>query len=818
MSKLLHFLFYRVLFFTFAIFLSGLISYSSAAGLPEEYLLTQRWRTLFSTNSPLTNPSFINEENYLCGRIVYTSILGEFPTIEGGVVYPIGLYQTAGLTWVRQGLRKPYARTDTHGDPTGEMISDNSDYIIGTYSNNLWGGLTLGANANILLRQFDDASSIGGGIDFGLSYHAIQNPFIGTHTVGLDIQNLLFVPVTGSEFADVLPRAVRLSLNSFYIEHQVESSIDFSLKDLGTPSSFFNGESAKAEWNLDAKVGGWILKIFKVYGLLGLNEESFAYYGLAGGVNIPTINNGRDLSFLIQYLNVPDVEDQSPSSFLSMYLRADIGKHREEIYARKMARLAQFQPNELWVKGVKLYTEGNYWDAFFIFSQLFVEYPDFFKSDWVSYFLGACQEKMDMRLTAEEAFKKTKELYSRSSAVPFADLGLMRVYYRDGNFGAVEAQFNELNKLGVPDSIKYHGYYYMGQTEMKKGSFSKAKQLFELVPETHPDYVFAQHSMAICNASTDNYEGAITNLENCIQSNAVTESQKEMVNRSYVYIGYIFYEELTEQEGPLAKAVTAFRMVPKTSRFYVDALLGLGWTALKARQWSDCKNAGSELSSIAPNIVMKAEGSLLEAYAYMMEKDYNAAATALAGAVTDLEGYHQPSQAELMSQQDENNALRGKYTEVARKAYDLGTSRQSDIVMKQIDSLHTHQKAYKEKIDEFLEFVDSFERNTFFSRNFESIKEDVEYALAKCQNLGGQVQLKKEYEKANKKEEQIDDELEKLKKQLEKEQNKAGMKENDAAPGPEPEPEIAPEPAPAKDLPEEDLPMDDLPEDEGWEE
>jgi tetratricopeptide (TPR) repeat protein len=415
MSKLLNILFHRVLFFTFTIFLSGIFSLTSAAGLPEEFLVTQRWRTLFSTNSPLTNPSFINEENYLCVRGVYTSILGEFITIEDGAVYPIGLYQSAGFSWIRQGLRKSYQKTDRSGNPVdGVMVSDNSDYFMATYAYNPWGGLTVGINANILLKQFDEVSSLGGGTDIGISYRAIQNPLIGTHTLGLNLQNLLFLPLTNTDFANTLPRVLRVSLNSNYLEHQVESSFDFSLRDLGTSSEDFITNSAETEWNFDAKVGGWILKIFKVYGLLGLTEESLSYYGLAGGVNIPTINNGRDLSFLIQYLNLPNVEDQSPSSFLSMYIRADIGKHREEIYARKMARLAQFQPNELYIQGLKLYSEGKYWDAFFIFSRLFVEFPDFFKSDWVSFFLGSCQEKLDMRLTAEEAFKKTKELYSRS--------------------------------------------------------------------------------------------------------------------------------------------------------------------------------------------------------------------------------------------------------------------------------------------------------------------------------------------------------------------------------------------------------------------
>ena len=834
MLKTCYHLFRRVFLIGIVLAVSGQFLLSTAAGLPGEYILTQRWRTLFSANSPLTNPAFINEENYLSFRGVYTSILNEFVTTEAGVVYPIGLYQSAGISWVRQGLRSAYSPTDINFDTLPGKISDNTHYFMGTYAYNIWSVLTLGVNLNLLLKNFYNYQTFGISPDLGVTARVLQHPAVGTHLFGIDLQNLYYLKTSNSD--NMLPRVLRFSLNSNYWERQIISTFDFSLRDIGVSASdFFEGMTPKLEWNLDGKIGGWILRIVNVYGLFGWTEEAFSYFGIAGGVNIPTINNGRDLSFLIQYLNMLEVEDKTPGSFLSMYARVDIGKHREEIYARKMARLANLQPNDLYIKACNLFAQGNYWDAFFIFSQLFVEYPDFFKNDWVSFFLGSCQEMMDMRLTAEEAFNKTKELYPRSAAVPFSDLGLMRVYYRDGNFGAVESQFNELNRLGVPDSIKYHGYYYMGETEMKKGNFSKAKQLFDLIPETHPDYVFAQHSAAICDASTDNIEGALSSLENCIQAEVTTDAQKEMVNRSYVFIGYIFYEELTQQEGPLAKAVTALRMVPKTSHFYTDALLGLGWTALKARQWTDCKNAGQELTATTDNPVMKAEGSLLQAYAFMMEKNYSAAATLLAGASEDLEGWQPPSQAELMTRQDENNALRGKYTEVARKAYDLGTSRQSDIVIKQIDSLHTYQKDYKTKIDDFLKYVDKYERVTFFSRNYESIKEDVDYALAKAQKLGGQVDKTKALEKFGKEDKKLDTELELLKKQLEEEEKKAAKKGakkeiKEEAPKPEPKKDesIKPftPPLPKEDvmpeedldlLPEEDLMPEEAPDEEGWE-
>lgn len=830
MSNLLRVLFQRA-FVTFTLIaICGQVAVVSAGGLPEEYLLTQRWRTLFSQYSPLNNPANINEENYLTVRGTGTSVLGEFLTYDIGAVYPIGLYQSVGISWLHQGINSPYQevrlKSDLTLDSSGGMISDQTDYMMATWAYNVISGLTIGANLGFLTKKFYVDNYFGISPDIGLTYRVLQHPAIGTHSLGVSINNLLFLPLMvkkddeDRDISTYIPRTLRASLNSNYWERQIESTFDFNLRDIGTSSEEFFDKVTKMEWTLDGKVGGWILRIIKLYGLIGLSDGSLSYLGLGGGFNIPMINNGRDLTFLMQYISTQDVDREDKSSipaasWISLYVKADIGKHREEIYARKMAKLANLQPNDLYIKACNLYAQENYWDAFFIFSQLFVEYPDFFKNDWVGFFLGSCQEQMDMRLTAEEAYNKMKEMFPRSAAVPFADLGLMRVYYRDGNFGSVETQFNELNRLGVPDSIKYHGYYYMGETEMKKGNYSKALQLFELIPETHPDFVFAQHSAAICNAATDNYEGAISSLENCIQAQVTTDAQKEMVNRSYVYIGYIFYEELTEQEGPLAKAVTAFRMVPKSSYFYVDALLGLGWTALKARQWSDCKNAGAEIQSTSDNVVMKAEGALLQAYAYMMEKNYNAAATLLAGASKDLEGYTPPVQADLMARQDESNALRKRYTEVARKAYDLGTSRQSGFVIKQIDSLHTHQKEIKSDIDNFLKYADSFERGTFFSRNFESIKEDIDYALAKSQKLGGQVQLNKQVQEMKSKEGQIDKQMEELQRQLQEEEMKAKQKDEKKDTKHEKKADTPEAPTPSTD---DDMMLDDLPDEEGWEE
>jgi tetratricopeptide (TPR) repeat protein len=753
----------KIILFTLSLLLySGDCLKTFATALPAEYVATQRWRYLFSTQTPVSNPALMNEANYLSFRYAFSSSLSEYKMQEFGVVAPLGLYQSFGATMLWQGV-STYNQTNTSGDSIG-TVNDNQYYFMLSYAYNIWRGLSLGINLNTAIYPFNN-SSLSLGADVGLTYRMINNPVIGSHLLSLSLQNIFPVTINSS---DHYPRNLRLSLNSTYWQHTVESGFDLAFKDLFTPASQFDSNfKPTSEWDLNAKLGFWILRMFNTYGLMSMTQDGISAWGFAFGFNVPSVNNGRDLSFIYQYLTSPD---NNLNGTHTVYVKGDLGKHREEIYARKMARMANVSPNNLYTKAIELYSQGNYWDAFFVFSQLYVEFPDFFKNDWVNYYLGSCQEKLDMRETSEEAYLKAKSQYPRSGVIPFIDLGLMRIYYRDDNTSKVERQFNELNKAGVPDSVKYHGYYLMAESEIKNNNYSKARQLFDLIPENHPDYAFAQHSSAIAAAATEKYSEAVTNLENCIQSPASNGSQKEIVNRSYVFLGYIFYEELTREEGSLSKAVTSLRMVPKNSFYYTDALLGLGWTALKARQWSDCISAGQELASSAKNTILKCEGKLLQAYANMMQKNNAAAVSILENASAELEAFQNSAENEFKIKRQEYEGVRSRYMELAKSAYDIGTTRQSSLVEKQIDSLGTMQKQYHDNIKKFMLYSDDYQRNSFFNRNIEMVKEDINYALAKAQKASG-TKVDKASGELKKKEDKIDDEIERLKKELEKQQN-----------------------------------------------
>ncbi len=734
-----------------------------ADGLPAEFLVTQRWRDLFAGHSPVNNPAFMTEENYPTVRGAISPTMHKAFTLwELGFVMPIGLYQSAGLTWVGEDDGSvDVARIDAQGRlvPTGGEQSNTNNFFLFSYAINPWNRLSVGANVNVSYQTNFGDPKVGFGLDAGISYRALRHPLLGDHLTGITIQNIYSSDTLpkvseGNRYA----RTLKLSWLANFWEHRIESGIDIDFKDLAAQAgefvdSAFRKTDPSMEFDFNYRIGCWVLRIIKAYFQIGTG-----YWGLAGGVNVPTVNNGRDFVAIYQYMVMTRGEDASTHTW---YLKVDLGKHREEVYARKMARLANVLPNELYNKALKLYYAGKYWDAFFVFGQILAGFPDFFKNDLVSYYRGSCLEEMDMRSEALETYGNMKQEYTRSSAVPLADLGIMRIMYRNDDRSGVEQQFKLLSSDEVVDSIKYHAFYLMGETRMREAEYEKADQLFALVPEVHPEYVFAQHSKAVAHVMSLELEPAMRSLENCLQARITTTEQKELSNRSAVFLGYLFYED-----NSLSKAVTALRMVAKDSYYYEDALLGLMWCALKARQWADCIAASEELQRVSDKPVVRYEGALLESYAYLMQKDHQQAYTVLKPVADALAKLEPPSPDSLAAAQRVNMGDRMSYDHLAGEATRYSLLDPSSQVLAVADSLHSQQMSVHKKLRAYEKFADEFERHTFFARNIRMVRDDIDYAMAVTEKLRTRAQESQVGEKLMKKTGDIDEEIKKLEEEM----------------------------------------------------
>ncbi len=780
---------------TFLVLFGGISLPLYADGLPGEYYVTQRWRDLLAGHSPTTNPAFMTEENYIAVRAALCPTLqNSFFLHEFGAIVPLGLYQSVGVTWMglypNGDLQETYWNDSTSTIEVRGTTSDNQSLYMVSYAINPFNRFSVGANVNVYHQTNFNNPVYGISVDVAASYRFMRHAILGDHIVGISAQNVVSPDLDFDKFQNYSVNLKASWLAKFW-EKRIDAGIDIDLKDFMSKAEDFATTAASGdvpkeiEFDFNFRLGVWVLNMINAYFQVGSD-----YIGISGGMNVPTINKGRDFQIAYQYMNITDREDITSSH--TAYFRGDFGKHREEVYARRMARLASIGPGNLYNKAMTLYTQGNYYDAFFIYGKILVEYPDFFKNDWVQLYLSSCQEELDMREFSFENYEKAKRNYPRSVIMPYADLGLMRLHYRNGNSAGVANQFAKLNAPSVPDSLKFHAYYYQGQMNIKDGEYDKAIQLFKLIPESHGEYIFAQHSLAVAYALSDNLSLAISALDNVIQMTPKTKAQQETVNRSFIFLGYIFYEGLGGQKRALSKAVSALRKVSATSYYYEDALLGLAWCGLTASQWSDCLNACTTLKTTSKKPIIQLEAMLLEAYVNLVNKKNVEAVTILRKAESQINALTAPSDNEQSAATLEYDNNRSIYYEIASEANGLALTSQSSFVLAQIDSLRAPQTEYQKKLTDYYIFNDEFARRSFFSRNIDKVREDVIYALAKAEKLAGQKAIDRTLEKAAKQTEQIDDEMQRLEqelKELEKQQTEEPAKEEDEAPKEEETPE-----------------------------
>lgn len=771
-----------VLFIVAFVILLSLPDTARADGLPGEYLLSQRWRELFGRHSPITNPALLTEENYPTVRFAIAPVLqGAFKLGEAGFTYPLGMYQSLGLSMLGEdgGTIDGGMFDSQSGElrPSNSTSSNQNGFLIMTYAINPWRRFSVGANLSLAYQSNFGDPVMGVGLDLGVSYRLLLHPVAGCHIVGLSIQNLFSPSMAGEAGQLIDPKSqakyskdLKLSWVGSFLEDRVESGLDMHIKDIfaskdeftkidpDNPASFLEGPK-KIEWAMSMYAGGWLLRMIKVYLQMGFDKKFLEYWGLSGGVNLPTINNGRDFCLLYQY-NVKT--EATIASSHTIYFHAEVGKSREERFAKRVAVMMSLEPNELYNKAMKLYSEGQYWDAFFVFSQIKSRFPDFFKNDWVCYYRGSCLEKLDMRQKASELYRATITDYKKSEVVPHAELGIMRICYREEDHNCVRTQFNLIIDAQTTDSLRYHAYYLMGESYMQQGQTQNAIKAFELIPPGHPEYVFAQHTLGIAKLETFAVDDAIESFENAIQDVVTTKAQNEMVNRSLLFLGYLYYEQVS-----FSKAVVVLREVPSNSMYYEDALIGLGWTALKSRQWSDCKEAARLLQKHSADPTLTLEADLLTAYCFMVTKDFVSAADVLEMATNKIDTIVVPNEETLIAKKLDYHEERIKYNNLSRDAEKISLEWQAENTLKVIDSMHTVQVGIKKKIDHFLDYKYHFGRRTFFARNYKQVKDDIEYAYVVVKRLIDKISVEEIQQKAVDKSKKITDEIEELKRQME---------------------------------------------------
>lgn len=299
-------------------------------GLPGEYLLSSRWRDLFTQYSPLSNPSVISKSEHTIVRGAFAPVLqGAFKLWEIGVTIPIEK-QALGVTFI--GESDGYIHNSTIDPSTQRLMttdtrkSNSNLFSILTYSFSPIPKLSLGVNGSIAYQSNFSNGLTGVGADLGLQYELIEHSKIGRHSLGLSTVNLIAPAL--DEYS-VYSRDLRLSWYGLYNKN-IESGIEFDVRDFWSKGELFTKDDLtekdkKIEWGLSSRIGTWFYNSLGIYGQAGFDNRILEYLGFAFGVRVPLIDWNTDCKFLYQYSIKTEGTWASAHTF---YVISGIGKKK----------------------------------------------------------------------------------------------------------------------------------------------------------------------------------------------------------------------------------------------------------------------------------------------------------------------------------------------------------------------------------------------------------------------------------------------------------------------------------------------------------
>jgi tetratricopeptide (TPR) repeat protein len=397
--------------------------------------------------------------------------------------------------------------------------------------------------------------------------------------------------------------------------------------------------------------------------------------------------------------------------------------------------------------------------------RILTEFPDFFRNDFVNLYMNRNMEEMDMREAAVEGFNDILSDYPRSPVVPFARLGLLRLAYREGDFAQVSNLFNLINVDATPDSVIQAAAYYQGEVFLQQNRIADAMSHFSMVPSSHPDYIFAQHSLAIASAINGQMDRAIEHLDNAVQAPARTNAQRAAQDRSYLLMAFLYFEGKIETGQSLTRAMAALRRIGTASPHRAEALLAQMWVALQGGNRAETLSAARALQGATNDPILLSEADLILAYMDMAEGGaarISQVITTLEAAQTRLQAFQAPTDAQLRERRNQYNDDRATYFETAQRAKQLAMVSQSSYVIGLIDELAPTQRAQETEVRSFGRFMDDRETSIFFGREHDRVLDDVSFALAKAREIQGAAAAARAAERLD----NIDEEMRRLQEQL----------------------------------------------------
>ncbi len=708
-------------------------------------------------------------------------------------LFPIRLNYTTGLTIISCGAEYIKKRID----PSGQILPAGTDdywetWIIPHFSYKFRSlpQLSIGTNVKVVLqKQFvlesinntdpilKHVRKIGVGIDLGVYYNFFDHYRYGDFSISLNFQDIVpaNIPwenpagdqVTKELMTTRFRGGLRYAIMNDRLIMNAEAVVDNLFQDLwkgvieaniGSGPSVEDLGALKKQFRLSGHAKfQWIPQLWIK---AGWANNLVPYVGFNTNVIYlwPEMINNVALDVHFGY----SLLEEERGSTGMVKIAADIGPTREQRESKRLYEQLILAPMDIYNKAMRLYTAGKFWDASFVFGKLLSLYPSFHLCDKATYYMGDCYTQLRLNQIARQVFKEALAEFTTSQVRAKYLYGLQYLDYREGKYKDALKNHAFITNLYAQDDIRPEADYLAGEIHFVQKNYSAASQILENIPSDAVTYSYAQYTLSIINIENNKIDAAIQNLTNVI-SNAqpADESEQQLIYAAEVKLGQLYFEQVE-----LRKAVEAFKRVPEGSVHGDEALMGIAWSWIKANRPQECLRTVDQLIAMHPNSPLTPEAYLVKGYSQMLLKSNEPALRSFTRCV-ELCKTEFADQDDLRFKRQKFDEFYIGFMPAENKIKKNALRKPTDKIIAERDGLKMEFEKYSKESKDYFVYKLMVEDNKKFFRRKDQVLLDAEYAIAKVSKMIGVKEQTEIIEKTSQQQEQIDDEIEKLKRQLE---------------------------------------------------
>jgi TolA-binding protein len=760
---------------------------SGTGGYDAPYFQADYIQDLSEFSSGIVNPALLYRVNQLRAELgiyrwqVDADIMQSLGYQEASFLYPIRLNHTVGVSLI--GTDASIEKTEIQADGTIKQNMGEARFgdlwVIGHYSLRLLPWFIVGTNLKLRsVNQFGAGRNNGFGMDLGFYFNPLDHYRWGDLGFSLNLQDIVptqvdWQTVSSQGFGGTknqlmvtrLRAGVRYSGWNDRIVSDGEVVVDNAFAELWEGMVKLDPLTQIKKDDLLAKAIRASLHVKwqfipQVWLKAGWTNNNIPYVGFNFNViyPMPEMINYVNYDFHLGY----SVMEPERGFSLMNKLSTDFGPTREQRESKRLYDQLILAPMDAYNEAMRLYLAGKYWEAGFAFGKVISLYPNFYLNDKASYYMGNSYRFLQMNTVAREIYKGALEEYTTSEMRSKYLFGLQSLDYREGKYEDALKNHAFITNLYSESEIRPDADYLAGEIHFLRKNYNTAEQLLSRIKPGSPAYLYAQYTLSIINVENKKIEAAVANLKNIISDTTQETGIQLLQDASNTKLGHLYYEQVE-----LRNAVEAYKRVPEGSTYADEALLGTAWSWIKVNQPAVCQQTVERLQASHPESPLIPESYLLKGYALMLQKKMQDAVEALEKCLELTKGKF-VTDADLQAAQQKFGQEVAAFEPSAQKIKKNALRKPTDKSIDERGAYKTEYDKYAKESRDFFNYTLLAQSHKKFFMRKEQVVSDAEYALAKATSMMKGAAGQKILEGQKKKEQEINEEIEKKKKELEK--------------------------------------------------